>query len=111
MLIKVISFLAGIVNVVWINWNATPINTREAAVELGTRVAHSLYSSVVDFDYYSVAKVKDMGEEWRVCFGAPPIPPVDMGNGFFRCTAILGAGPEIRINKSTGKVTSCMLQK
>lgn len=80
-------------------------------MELGTKVAHSLYSSVVDFDYYSVAKVKDMGEEWRVWFGAPPIPPVDLGNGFFHCTAHLCADPEIRINKSTGRVTSCMLQK
>lgn len=58
MLIEVISFLTGIVNIVWINWNATPINTQEAAVELGTKVAHSLYSSVVDFDHYSVAKIK-----------------------------------------------------
>ena len=80
-------------------------------MELGTKVAHSLYSSVVDFDYYSVAKVKDMGEEWRVWFGAPPIPPVDMCNGFFHFTAHLCAGPEIRINKSTGRVTSYMLQK
>ena len=111
MLIKVISFLTGIVNVVWINWNATPINTQEAALELGTKVAHSLYASVVDFDHYSVAKVKDMGEEWYVWFSTPPIAPVDTGIGFVHCKTNLCSGPEIQISKSTGRVTSYMLQK
>lgn len=111
MILKIASFLAGVAHIGFMNLTSTPVTTRQQAILIGTKAAHAIYSSIVDFDQLSVAKVKDEGDNWCVWFTKPPIPPVVEENGFIKCTAHLGGGPEIYIDKATGKIVGWKLFK
>jgi hypothetical protein len=104
-------FITGPAIVAWANWNSSPMTTSKAALELGTRVVRSVYFGVVDFDTYSVSNVQDDGGEWAVWFSTPLIPPVIQPNGFIKHVINLKSGPEIHIDKSTGKITYWSLQR
>lgn len=108
MFLKMASFLVGLAHVGLMNLTSTPVTTQQQAILMGTKAAHAIYSGIVDFNRLSVVKVRDKGEEWHVWFTEPPVPPVIQENGFIKCTARLGGGPEIRINKSTGKIDWCL---
>ena len=109
-ILKVASFLAGLAHGGLMNLTSTPVTTEQQAILLGTKAARAVYSGIVDFDRLSVIKVRDMGDEWHVWFTEPPSLPVVEENGFIKCTARLGGGPEIHINKSTGKI-DCRLTR
>ena len=89
------------------------VSTAGEAQRLGECVAHKMYSGIVNFNQRSVTHVEDRGNEWEIWFGTPPIPPIDMGNGFVHHTVSLGGGlsPQIRIDKSPGRITSWGLYK
>ncbi len=110
-----VSFMMSPKGTLWIDaynaFRSRSVSTPGEAQRLGELVAHKMYSEVVDFNRLSVTHVEDSGTEWEVWFSEPPIPPVDMGNGFVHCTFYLGGGPQICINKATGKITSWGLYK
>lgn len=111
-----VSFMMSPKGTLWIDtynaFRAKSVNTAREAQRLGELAAHKMYSEVVDFNRLSVTHVDDRGNEWEIWFSEPPIPPVDMGNGFVHCTSHLGGlCPQLSINKATGKITSWGLYK
>jgi len=111
MFLKTASFLVGLAHVGLMNLTSTPVTTQQQAILVGTKAAHTIYSGIVDFNRLSFTKIEDMGDEWYVWFTEPPIAPTTEENGFIKCTARLGGGPEIRINKATGKIIEWRLTK
>ena len=111
----VLSYVMSPTGTLWVDtYNA--FHTRRTisageAQRLGERVAHKLYDGYFDFNACPVVKIGDNGNEWHVWFSHVPVPPVDMGNGLVHCTAYLGGGPEIHIDKSTGNIVHWALLK
>lgn len=101
---------------------AKPVESKEKALELGEFVAHQLYdgTGLVDFDKYEeTPRVSDEGDIYKVCYRLLPkrlvIPnhvPLPEGEPIEHSMHILGGGgPEIHIEKSTGKILEWRLAK
>lgn len=101
---------------------AKPVESKEKALEVGEFVAHQLYdgTGLVNFDRYEeIPKVSDDGDIYTVYYRLPPkrciIPdhvPLPEGEPRERSMYTLGGGgPEIHIEKSTGKILEWRLAK
>lgn len=98
---------------------AKPVESKEKALDVGEFVAHQLYdgTDLVDFDKYEVTpKVSDEGDIYIVYYRLIPkisdhvsLPKEEAKE---RSVHYLGGGgPEIHIEKSTGKVLEWKLAK
>ena len=93
-------------------FSSEPINSAEKAKELGEYIVHKLIDGIVDFSRYPNIRVTDYVEEWCIAFSLPRVPERDFGNGFFKSRAMFGGGgPEIHLDKNTGKIVRWGLQK
>lgn len=81
----------------------TPVETEEQALDLGERLAHSLYT-YIPFDNY-IPQVCSNDDEWLVyyCLKGP--------DGLINHHILGGGGPEIHIRKKDGKLLNIFLQK
>ena len=103
-------------------FSAKPVNSEEEARQIGEYLAHKLYdgSNLVDFGRYEkVPQVDDDGEMYSVWYRLYPrryiVPnhiPLPNGEPRERLEYSLGGGgPQIEIEKSTGKILDWGLQK
>ena len=82
----------------------TPVESEAKAKEIARNHVLKKYSD--SFDDYEIS-VNDDGELWIVSYD---IPPVYDENGEIVEATLGGGGPEVKIKKSNGKITYCMLQ-
>lgn len=101
---------------------AKPVESKEKALEVGEFVAHQLYdgTSLVNFDKYEeIPKVSDEGDTYIVYYRVPSKKcaisdhaSLPEGELIERSKHTLGGGgPEIHIEKSTGKILEWKLAK
>lgn len=110
-----VSYAMSPMGTLWVDtynaFRSHSVSTAREAQRLGEYAAHKLYDGHFDFNSFPVVRVDDNGNEWHIWFSHAPIPPVDMGNGLVHCTFYLSGGPEIHIDKATGRITSWGLYK
>ena len=82
-----------------------PVENKEQAIEIAKAYVLEKYHK--SFDDYNIS-VEPEGELWIVSYG---IPPVYDESGEIVAAPEGGGGPALKIEKSSGKVISCLLQK
>ena len=98
--------MLGLLLLLWIpkynNFDARPLHTLSQAEIVGEQISRKIFKS--EFDSIS--------NNYIISFVHPKVPSQDLGNGLIRSTAIMGGGgPEIHLDKATGKIVSWGLQK
>lgn len=98
---------------------AKPIKSEQEAKEVGEYIAHEFFPDI-DYSKYQPAKVSDYGDGYySVAYLQPPrikkLPDfVPLKEGQTREILVPvkgGGGPEVIIEKETGKIILCCLQK
>lgn len=98
---------------------AKPIKSEQEAKEVGEYIAHEFFPDI-DYSKYESAKVSDYGDEYySVAYLLPPriekLPDfVPLQEGQTREVVVPakgGGGPWVILEKETGKIILCCLQK
>ena len=98
---------------------AKPIKSEQEAKEVGEYIAHEFFPDI-DYSKYESAKVSDYGDEYySVAYLLPPriekLPDfVPLQEGQTREVVVHakgGGGPWVILEKETGKIILCCLQK
>lgn len=108
--------MLGLLLLLWIpkynNFDARPLHTLSQAEIVGEQISRKIFPDI-DYQQYEVKSEFDsISNNYIISFVHPKVPSQDLGNGLIRSTAIMGGGgPEIHLDKATGKIVSWGLQK
>ncbi len=93
-------------------FDARPINSVIQARNVGENIARTVFPQV-DYEGYEVtSKFDSFSNRYIVAFGHQHIESVDSETGLIRSICEMGGGgPEIHLDKHTGKIVSWGLQK
>lgn len=93
-------------------FDARPVNSVVQARNVGESIAQTVFPSV-DYEKYELkSKYDSSSNSYIISYGIPKSESIDSETGLIRSIHTLGGGgPEIHIDRNTGKIVSWGLQK
>lgn len=108
--------MLGILSLLWIpiynNFNAKPLHNSYQAQIVGEQISRKIFPDI-DYQRYLVkSEFDEVSNNYIISFVNSSISSQDLDNEFTKSTVIMGGGgPEIRLDKATGKILDWGLQK
>lgn len=108
--------MLGLLSLLWIpkynNFDAKPLHNLYQAQTVGEKISRKIFPNVNYKQYVIKSEFDSNSNSYIISFVLPSIPSQDLGSEFIKSTVIMGGGgPEIHLDKATGKITHWGLQK